>query len=314
VSNSGSLKDTLRRRALHIAKARAFFAHKDICEVDCIALGQSACIDVNIDLFEVSSPIHGKRYLFSSPEYPMKRLLSEGSGDIFYLGHVWRHEESGSNHSPEFLMAEWYRLGHSFEAMITETLEFVQLFISKRTPVYLRYQEAFEKYAGIHPFTCSDDDLRDACSNFEGYPIETASRDDLLNLLLGLKIEPYFPHHEITVLYHYPSSQAALAAHTVENGECVAQRFELYSEGLELANGYHELTNGKEQRQRFIQDNTLRAQNGKSTYPTDERFLAALDKGLPPCSGVAVGMDRLIMIAEKLSTIDEALSIGWNEA
>ena len=198
--------------------------------------------------------------------------------------------------------------------MIAETVEFVQLFIKKRKVVHLPYREAFIRYIGIDPFICSDKELRNACLGFEGYPIDTATRDDLLHLLLGLKIEPSFPPSEITVLYHYPASQAALARHTTEDGQCVAKRFELYCEGLELANGYHELTNEAEQRQRFIQDNELRIQNGKSAYPIDERFLAALNKGLPSCSGVAVGVDRLIMIEEGQNAIDQASGIGWDKA
>ena len=244
----------------------------------------------------------------------MKRLLAEGSGDIYYLGHVFRHEEAGSKHSPEFLMAEWYRMGYSFEEMIAETVEFVQLFIKKRKVVYLPYREAFKRYIGIDPFTCSDTALKNACLGYEGYPIDTASRDDLLHLLLALKIEPCFSPSEITVLYHYPASQAALARQMTEDGQCIAQRFELYCEGLELANGYHELTNGAEQRQRFIHDNEIRIQNGKSAYPIDERFLAALSKGLPSCSGVAVGVDRLIMIEEGQDTIEQASAIGWDKA
>jgi elongation factor P--(R)-beta-lysine ligase len=309
-----SLRNRLQRRALRIAEARNFFASRQICEVDCIALGTSACIDVNIDLFEVSSPIHGKRYLFSSPEYPMKRLLSEGSGDIFYLGHVWRQEDSGTRHSPEFLMAEWYRVGYSFEQMITETIDFVQLFTGNRATQRISYREAFIEHLCIDPFVCHTNDLREMCSEFEGYPIRTASKDELLNLLLSLKIEPHFPKNEITALYHYPASMAALARHVHKDNQMVAERFELYCEGLEIANGYCELTDASEQRCRFAQDNHERDLLGKPTYPIDERFLSCLTKGMPSCSGVAVGMDRLFMIEEKESNIHHVLPIGWGEA
>lgn len=244
----------------------------------------------------------------------MKRLLADGSGDIFYLGHVWRHEEAGRRHSPEFLMAEWYRVGYSFDEMISETIEFVKLFIGNRKSTLLSYQEAFIQYAKIDPFTCSNQDVLNLCTEFDGYPIQTASRDELLNLVLGLKIEPRFPKDEITVLYQYPASMAALARRVHKSGHSVAERFEIYCEGLELANGYCELTNGTEQRERFVEDTAERARLGKALYPIDERFLASLAQGLPSCSGVAVGVDRLMMIEEKMEEIGQILPIAWTDA
>jgi lysyl-tRNA synthetase class 2 len=306
-----SLRYRLTKRAEALAMARSFFSERGLIEVDPIALGSSASIDINIDLFASPSSIHGRRFLFSSPEYPMKRLLSEGSGDIFYLGHVWRHEEAGARHSPEFMMAEWYRLGMSFSQIIEETAQFAELFIGQRPRKLLSYREAFQKHAGIDPFTTSHEQLVEACRSFEGYPTEHSSTDELLNLLLAMNVEPQFDPNEITVLYHYPASQAALARQVMVDGFAVAERFELYFQGLELANGYHELADGMEQRARFLADNTERSRLGKEPYPIDEHFLHALNKGLPDCCGVAVGVDRLLMIQKKAPAIADVMPISW---
>ena len=305
------LRTKLSRRAEAIASARFFFAERSIVEVDCLALSPKASVDVNIDLFSTSSRIHGQRFLFSSPEFPMKRLLSEGSGEIFYLGHVWRHEEAGARHSPEFLLAEWYRIGISFSEMMDETIEFAERFIGERQRRFVSYRDAFITHAKIDPFTSSLQQLQDACTAFEGYPVKTSSRDDLLNLLLAIKVEPSFDPKAITVLYHYPASQAALARQTTDNGQKVAERFEIYCEGLELANGYHELADPHEQRARFSADNAHRQAQGKEMYPIDDAFLSALERGLPDCCGVAVGFDRLLMIRESATSIADVMPIAW---
>lgn len=309
-----AINKKLIHRAEGLGLARSFFAKKGLIEVDCLALCKSASIDTNIDLFSVASPIHGRRFLFSSPEYALKRLICEGSGDLYYLGHVWRHEESGRNHSPEFLIAEWYRRGITFREMMEETVEFAELFIGKKPHSYITYREAFLTYANIDPFTASHQALRTACKGFDGYPIDSSSVDDLLNLLLALKIETRFDPEAITVLYHYPASQAALARKTVEGGHTVAERFELYCGGLELGNGYHELADAKEQKERFFEDNELRSSLGKEKYPIDDNFLKALKQGLPDCCGVAVGVDRLLMLRHKAQSIGDVMPLPWEIA
>jgi lysyl-tRNA synthetase class 2 len=241
----------------------------------------------------------------------MKRLLSRGSGDIYYLGHVWRHEEAGRSHSPEFLIAEWYRLGFSFQQMIDETIAFTELFVGTRPHHALTYRQAFRTYAHIDPYTASLNELRQACQRFQGYPVEDSSRDDLLNLLLALTVEPHFDTDAITILFHYPASQAALARQIEDDGHTVAERFEVYCGGLELANGYHELADAKEQRARFIADNEQRQQAGKEPYPIDEALIEALARGLPDCCGVAVGMDRLLMLQHKAPTIADVMPLPW---
>ncbi len=311
MNTSVGCKRIVERRAEVLASARAFFAQRNILEVDCPALTQNASVDVNIDLFTVVSPLHGTRYLFSSPEYAMKRLLSQGSGDIYYLGHVWRHEEAGRKHAPEFLMAEWYRIGLSFQEMIEETLSFIETIIPKRHHTLLSYQEAFQRYLNLDPFHTTREELLSACSDIEGYPLLESSTDDLLTLLLAIKIEPHFDEAALTVLYHYPPTQAALARHTVSQGHAVAERFEIYAGGLELANGYHELADPVEQRKRLIEENETRKAKGKAPYPIDEPFLQALESNFPDCCGVAVGIDRLIMLAEKASSIADIMLLPW---
>lgn len=313
-----SLRTRLSRRAEGMAMARQFFAKKGVIEVDCIAMGQKASIDANIDLFKVPSPIHGDRFLFSSPEYPMKRMISDGSGDIFYLGHVWRHEPHGEKHSPEFLIAEWYRMGISFRQMMEETVEFVELFVGKRPHVYVRYYDAFLRYVNMDPFTSTTEEIRAACERcgaLDSYPCETASRDDLLYLLVSAYIEPNFDPSVITIFYEYPASQAALARRKKDaQGHAVAERFEVYVGQLELANGYHELADAKEQAVRFEESNNERASLGKEKYPIDDKFLIALEHGFPDCCGVAVGVDRLLMLRDNVSNIDDVMPISWTQA
>jgi len=311
-SKEPSLRDKISTRAWALSQARSFFSERNIIEVDCLALSTFPSIDTNIDLFCVPSSIHGSRFLFSSPEYQMKRMLAGGSGDIFYLGHVWRHEEAGVRHSPEFLMAEWYRLNFSFEQMIQETVEFVKLFVGEKNVCSLSYRQAFINALNFDPFTISHKELVAACQKADGYPLKSSSRDELLNLLMGLYIEPSFDDDAITVLYHYPASQGALAQHVEVNGNKVAERFEVYFQGLELANGFHELADPIEQRARFLCDNREREALGKDIYLVDEYFLQALEQGLPDCSGVAVGMDRLLMVKEKSTSLHALFPLSWH--
>jgi lysyl-tRNA synthetase class 2 len=298
--------------------ARKFFAERDVMEVDCIAMGQKASIDANIDLFSVPSPIHGERFLFSSPEYPMKRLISEGSGDIYYLGHVWRHEPHGEKHSPEFLIAEWYRIGMSFRQLMEETIEFIELFVGKKPYVYVCYYDAFVKYVQLDPFSSSMEEIREACKKcgaLDSYPCATATRDDLLYLLVSAYIEPQFDPNVITIFYEYPASQAALARRKKDaRGHFVAERFEAYVGQIELANGYHELADAKEQAVRFVESNNEREVLGKVKYPIDDKFLLALERGFPDCSGVAVGVDRLLMLKDNVASINDVMPISWPEA
>lgn len=276
--------EILKDRAHMLATARAFFAEKGILEVDLPALSKRASVDAHIDLIEATC-LGERAYLHSSPEYGMKRLLSEGIGDIYQISHVFRNDERGERHNPEFTLVEWYRCGFTFKEMIEETLAFCSLFLSNDAPFeYVNYKEAFLHHVGKYPSTQEERDP-----------------------LFALEIEP---HLKRTVLTGFPPEQAVLAR--VEGDE--ALRFEIFYEGVELANGYHELTNPHELRARFEEENQLRISLGKEAYPIDYLFLEALESGFPDCCGVAVGFDRLMMLRHQVSEIDAILPFTWERS
>lgn len=308
--------EILKDRASMLAKARSFFQAKDVLEVDCPLITKQASVDAHIDLIPTTHSTE-TRYLHSSPEYGMKRLITEGIGDIYQLAHVFRQGESGHKHNPEFMMAEWYRLGFTFEEMIAETLDFIRLFLGDLPAMTLSYREVFQIYAGIDYLSMSTEDLIRYMEKvgIQVYPgIAEEGKDALLNIILGTIIEPNLGQEGLLALAYYPSTQAALAKTLVREDEKVAERFEVYYKGMELANGYHELADAKEQRQRLMEANVQRKSLGKETLPIDEKFLIALEKGLPDCCGVAVGVDRLMMLRHKRNNIADVIAFDWNEA
>lgn len=307
----------LQDRAYMLAQARTFFAIRSITEVDCPILTAGASVDAHIDLIPAQYAGGQMRFLHSSPEYGMKRLLSEGFGDIYQLSHVFRDGEVSSKHNPEFMMAEWYRLGFSFQQMIEETLDFVRLFLGTIPAEIISYREAFLKYAGFDYLTATIPFLLHYLQEKKIAPyieIEKEGKDALLNMILGVVIEPHLGKDKLSVLTYYPASQAALAQTHYHDQEKVAERFEIYYAGLELANGYHELTNATEQRLRFNEANQMRSTLGKNQLPLDEAFLAALKKGLPDSCGVAVGFDRLMMLRHQTSEIADVIPFVWKNA
>ena len=261
-----------------MARCRQFFAIRGVVEVDVPILSRASSVDVYID------PVHAiccnqPAYLHTSPEYGMKRLLAEGMGDIYQLSHVFRDHEAGERHTPEFMMAEWYRVGFSFQQMIEETTDFIRLFLEE-------IPQEFEEFS-----------YRDAFIHYVGrYPDSMEERDELL----VFEIEPHFGKGKLTVIRGFPPEQAALSQ---VNAQGMAERFEIYYQGIELANGYHELTDALEQRRRIVRANQKREQLGKKTLPIDEEFLAALEKGVADCCGVAVGFDRLMMLRHQVEDI-----------
>lgn len=281
----------LRRRASLLAEARSFFRERDILEVDTPLLYKKASIDTHIDLIPATYHAKERCYLISSPEYGMKRLLSQGIGDIYQLSHVFRDGELGRLHQPEFMMAEWYRLHFSYEQMIEETCDFIQLFTGTLPVEEITYRDALLHYAGVDYLT-----------------IES---EEELTLLLTEKVERNLGVDRLTVLKDYPAKQAALAVREMRDGEEIAKRFEVYYKGVELANGYLELTDEKEQRARLTQANKERLELGKESYPIDEEFLSALKKGIPSCAGVAVGFDRLVMLHLDCDSLAEVLPLPW---
>lgn len=309
----------LRDRSHMLAMAREFFSQRNVLEVDCPLITRAASIDAHIDLIAVRQG-QGFRYLHSSPEYGMKRLIADGIGDIYQLAHVFRDGEQSLKHNPEFMMAEWYRLGISFETMMTETVDFIRLFI-ETTPGglpyhILSYRDVFYKYASLDYLHASDQELYryllvNGITPYAG--IEKEGRDALLNLILGALIEPKLGIDQLCVLAYYPASQAALARTCKHGDEIVAERFEIYYKGVELANGYHELVDSAEQRKRLIESNLHRLELGKELLPIDENFLSALNRGLPDCCGVAVGFDRLMMLRHQ-GTIADVIPFSWDDA
>lgn len=308
--------ELLKDRARMLAEARAFFSDQGVIEVDCPLLTSNASVDLHIDLISALFRNEETRYLHSSPEYGMKRLLSEGIGDCYQLAHVFRDGEVGHKHNPEFMMAEWYRQGVDFETFIEETIAFIQLFLGKLSHEVVSYKQVFLEHLQIDPFQASEKTLLDTIvkSGISYYPsILEEGRDALLNLLLGTLIEPKLGKDKLTVLAYYPESQAALAKAAVIDGDRVAKRFEVYYQGVELANGYDELADAREQRRRLTEANEDRLKHGKRQLPIDEAFLEALERGLPEACGVAVGFDRLMMLRHKKDRIADVIAFDWSQ-
>ena len=292
----------LKDRALMLRAAREFFFERDILEVDPGALVKQPPIDSHIDVISATVSKHEIGFLHTSPEYAMKKLLCNESGDIFFLGHVFRQGEVGKIHNPEFTMAEWYRVGISFEEMIRETCAFISLFICHFPMRVITYEEAFEQYAGI-------DYKKDSLERFN--LDKSWSRKEKLHYILSHKVEPFLGRGDLTVLTDYPPDEAALACIIEQQGEQVAKRFEIYHRGVELANGYHELSNPHEIRDRFLNENAAREKRGQPAYAFDEGFLNCLETGLPDCCGVSVGFDRALMLRHKVDLICEVLPTSW---
>ncbi|MCP1319410.1 EF-P lysine aminoacylase EpmA [Halomonas sp. 707B3] len=310
---------TLRERARLIATVRAFFAARDIWEVETPVLGQGGSTDVHlVSLSSLARTDKGQRKLWlqTSPEFHMKRLLAADSGPIFQLAKSFRDGEVGARHNIEFTMLEWYRPGFTLAQLIEETTALVAHVLpqSPGPVVYYRYRELFHRHLEVDPFTTSLDTLRTLAAqrgNMSAQALAEEGRDTCLDLLMGMVIEPTLGQQELSVVVDYPASQAALARrHQDADGEWVASRFELYLNGIELANGYDELTDAEEQRQRFDADNAERRRLGLPEVDVDAHLLAALEQGLPASSGVALGLDRLIQLALGKARLEEVLAFS----
>lgn len=310
---------TLRERARLIATVRAFFAARGIWEVETPVLGQGGSTDVHlVSLSSLARTDKGQRKLWlqTSPEFHMKRLLAADSGPIFQLAKSFRDGEVGARHNIEFTMLEWYRPGFTLAQLIEETTALVEHVLpqSPGPVVYYRYRELFHRHLEVDPFTTSLVTLRSLAAergNMSAQALAEEGRDTCLDLLMGMVIEPTLGQQELSVVVDYPASQAALARrHQDADGEWVASRFELYLNGIELANGYDELTDTEEQRQRFDVDNAERRRLGLPEVDVDAHLLAALEQGLPASSGVALGLDRLIQLALGKTRLEEVLAFS----
>jgi len=306
--------EALNARAALNRSIREFFIDTNALEVELPILNHAPVADMNIEAIAVpATEIMPKLYLHTSPEYSMKRLLCAGSGDIYALGKVFRAGEAGGRHNPEFTMLEWYRLGMDHQELMHEVADILKEVFSDSTlelidaPLYLTYQQAVIQYAGVDPFTASDDDIKQLGIELAAGDLEL-NRDGWLDMIMSHKVEKALPENQLVFIYNYPASQAALAKlNKDDNGQMIAERFEVYLNSLELANGYHELTDSKEQRQRFEQE--LRA----TDRPIDEKLLTAMadtEAGLPDCAGVAMGVDRILMLQLGMKTIAEVISFS----
>ncbi|WP_191135356.1 elongation factor P--(R)-beta-lysine ligase, partial [Pasteurella canis] len=289
-----------------------------LLEVETPILSEFGVTDVHLSTFdtEFNSPFaeqSKKLWLSTSPEYHMKRLLAAGSGPIFQLCHVFRNEESGRHHNPEFTMLEWYRPHFDMYRLINEVDDLLQQILDCPPTESLSYQFVFQEYVGLDPLSVDREELIAKAKEYNLLSAEEEDRDTLLQFLFSTIVEPNIGKEHPIAVYHFPATQAALAQISSEDHR-VAERFEFYYQGLELANGFHELTDVNEQLRRFEQDNVQRQKIGLPQRAIDKRLLAALQAGVPNCSGVALGVDRLLMIALQAQTIKDVIAFGIENA
>jgi lysyl-tRNA synthetase class 2 len=308
---------TLRRRAAALQTTREFFAARAVLEVETPVLVNAPVSDLNIGNVKAEMPGQaGPLFLHTSPEYAMKRLLAAGSGDIFQVCHVFRGAERGRQHNPEFTMVEWYRLGFSLEQLMHEVADLVRAVLGRDLPVELvSYREAVRRHAGFDPLDADIEELQRGAQalGLDSQRSRESARDELLDLIVGAQVGPALGAGSLTFLHRYPASQAALARLDADDPR-LALRFELYHHGIELANGYHELSDAAEQRMRFVTDQQSRKARGLPVAPLDQHLLAALDAGLPDCAGVALGFDRVLMLATDAASIEDVLAFPTERA
>ena len=311
----------LRLRADLYAHIRAFFSQRGVLEVETPILSRAGNTEPNIESFtaQFKGPTRAgpaERWLRTSPEHPLKRLLAAGVGDCYELGRVFRNGEAGARHNPEFTMLEWYRLGWDHHGLAIEVTTLVREACARVSRscdlLSTTYENLFESNLLPNPFRASVGELRAALAGTRVDP-HGLERDDWLDLLFTHRIQPGFPRDRITVVHDWPASQCALAR-IREGDPPVAERFELYLGPHELANGYHELTDAAEQRARFARDLARRRARGQPEPPIDDALLDALATGMPACAGVALGIERLLMCLAGTDDIRDVLAFAFDEA
>jgi lysyl-tRNA synthetase class 2 len=297
-----------------LERARRYFARQNVLAVDTPALSRYAISDPNIDSLEIRTPGGTGQYLHTSPEVCMKRLLASGYPDIYSICRVFRAGESGKRHQREFTLAEWYRLGFDLDSIIDDTIQFIAECLNSPTlaanVVSYEYREAIGQFAGVDIYDAPHNELLAVCQADARLKAELGEdRQAVLDLIMSTIVATQFARGRLTVVRHYPVSQAALAR-LCPNDARVADRFEIFYGDLELANGYVELNDPVEQRQRIDRDLQARQQAGRAGLPADETLLAALESGLPECAGVAVGMERLHMVLDQTDDIADVVTFG----
>ncbi|MXX73996.1 MAG: EF-P lysine aminoacylase GenX [Holophagales bacterium] len=312
----------LKRRAAMLAELRAFFAERSVLEVETPLLSAETTLDLHLEPLSsrVDAPgvERGRMYLQTSPELAMKRLLAAGSGSIYQVCKAFRGGERGRWHNPEFTILEWYRVGWDVHRLMREVAALIETLLAGshrlEPAVYASYADLLRRHAGVDPYDASTEALRQAVEDTPS-PVDTGGldRDDLLSRLFGERVEPRFAPDRVTVVYDYPATQAAMAQLNVSDPR-TAERFEAYVGEIELANGYGELCDPTEQRQRLERDLESRRRTGRPLPPVPSRFLAALESGLPSCAGVALGFDRLLGLALGAGSIEELISFPVERA
>jgi len=305
-------------RVAMLRRIREYFLAQNVLEVDTPVLSPFAVSDTQIESMTVPDSVIGGRplYLHTSPEFCMKRLLAAGYPDVFSICRVFRDGEAGLKHQPEFTMIEWYRLGMSLTEVVNDTLRLINKALGdtspQKEPLVIDYVETMREVCGFEFQSADNEALAEAAgANRELRAAIGDERDDWLDLLLATKVIPSFATDRLTVMRHYPASQAALARLCPEN-PAVADRFEVFLGAVELANGYVELTNAAELEARIARDNESRARRGRAVRPVDKDLLAALGAGLPDCAGVAMGFERLQMLHDKTDDIREVITFAFD--
>ncbi len=311
----------LRQRAELLRRVRQFFDQRGFCEVQTPCLSADTVVDAYLDppalaseqLAISSVPLAEELFLQTSPEYAMKRLLVAGAQAIYQVGPVFRAGERGPLHNPEFTMLEWYRVGHRAADAIDLVDQFCQTILGRPPCLRLTYRDAFLQYTSLDPLDAPLEHLREAATACASALPEDCSRNDLLDLLLSLSIQPRMCAERPVILTNYPLSQAALAQ-ADPDVPGTAERFEWFVDGLELGNGYGELRDADVLARRVAENNRVRRFSGRRELPSTSHLEAAMRAGLPPCSGVAVGFDRLLMVATAAERIDEVLTFPIERA
>lgn len=305
----------LKLRAKILSRIREFFAERSILEVETPLLCQYGVTDPYIQSFQVKTEESEMRYLQTSPEYAMKRLLAAGCGSIYQIGKAFRIEENGQQHNSEFSILEWYRIDFDHHDLMNEIEDFLKFVLGFSTTQRFRYTELFQRYLSIDIETISLIDLQERIriAGWLQCPSEGLDRNTCLQVLMSHAIEQHLGYEEPMFIYDFPASQAALSRLN-PNNPAVAERFELHIAGVEIANGFHELKDATEQKQRFLHNQAMRQANNDLVPAIDTYLLAALEHGLPNCAGVALGIDRLMMIAAKTANIQDILSFSWDRS
>jgi lysyl-tRNA synthetase class 2 len=314
--------EQLRLRAQLLANIRKFFDERSVLEVETPLLSHSSGTDPQLEFFTTEyclSPQRQTLFLQTSPEFAMKRLLAAGSGSIYQIGKAFRNGESGRFHNPEFTMLEWYRVGFTLPQLLDEIAELIGILFSSQ-PLQptksVRYQDVFVSYTGLDPLVFSYQDYcafaRD-CQLPEAIDICGHDLGLWLDFIFSHKVQPHLGENALCMVYEYPACQSSLAKINQYNPQ-LTERVEIFINGIELGNGYHELTDAEEQRTRFDKELAIRQQKKLPVTIKDNHLIAALESGLPECSGMAIGLDRLLMLLSGSQSIDDVLSFSIDSA